>query len=151
MRPSGSLPSGSVRLRYCSAMLVIFFCLHQMVKAQSQAMVYWRIIITGSTSYIRASKVTCPMCQPHELIPLVTCIQSFTWSSYIRSLRSHWSLLGPDGKDSEGRTWFHWIVHQKWPVQCANLMNSFLLVIEIYTFKVLPSIGPISCFHPNDT
>ena len=71
------------------------------------------------------------MCQPHELIPPSCwdpCIQSFTWSSYIRSLRSHWSLLGPDGKDSEGRTWVHWIVHQKWPVQCANLMNSTLLV-----------------------
>ena len=67
------------------------------------------------------------------------CIQCFTQSSYIRSLRSRWSLLGPDGKDSEGRTWVHWIVHQKWPVQCANLMNLFLLVVEIHAFKVLPS------------
>ena len=61
---------------------------------------------------------------------LVTEIHAFKVlpSPYTRSLRSHWSLLGPDGKDSEGRTWVHWIVHQKWPVQCANLMNLFLLV-----------------------
>ena len=36
----------------------------------------------------------------------------------------------PDGRDSEGQTWLHWIVHEKWPVYCANLMSSLLLVIE---------------------
>ena len=50
----------------------------------------------------------------------------------------HWSLLEPDGWESEGRTWIHWVVHQKWPVQCANLMNSFLLVTAIHAFKVSP-------------
>ena len=38
----------------------------------------------------------------------------------------------------EGQTWLHWIVHEKWPVSCANLMSSFLLVIEIHAVKVLP-------------
>ena len=51
----------------------------------------------------------------------------------------HWSLLEADGWESEGRAWIHWVVHQKWPVQCANLINLFLLVIEIHAFKVLPS------------
>ena len=46
--------------------------------------------------------------------------------------------LEPDGKDSEGWTWVHWVVHHKWPVQCANLMNSTLLVTAIHAFKVLP-------------
>ena len=30
-----------------------------------------------------------------------------------------------------GSTWIHWVVHHKWPVQCTNLMNSFLLVTAI--------------------
>ena len=50
------------------------------------------------------------------------------------------SLAQPDGRDSEGQTWLHWIVHEKWPVYCANLMSSFLLVIEIHAIKVLPRI-----------
>ena len=90
------------------------------------------------------------MRQPHELIPPSywdPCIQSLP-SPHTYSLRSHWSLLGPDGKDSEGRTWIHWIVHQKWPVQCANLMNLFLLVIEIHAFKVLPSHRTHELFSP---
>ena len=49
------------------------------------------------------------------------------------------SLTEPDGKDSEGQTMVYRIVHQKSPVQCANLMSSFLLVTEIHVFKVLPN------------
>ena len=33
--------------------------------------------------------------------------------------------------ESEGRALDQWIAHEKWPVQCANLMNSFLVVMEI--------------------
>ena len=45
-------------------------------------------------------------------------------------------LAQSDGRDSEGQTWLHWIVREKWPVYCANLMSSFLLVIEIHAIKV---------------
>ena len=50
------------------------------------------------------------------------------------------SLAQPGGRDSEGQTWLHWIVREKWPVYCANLMSSFLLVIESHAVKVLPRI-----------
>ena len=50
------------------------------------------------------------------------------------------SLAQLGGRDLEGQRWLHWIVHEKWPVYCANLMSSFLLVIEIHATKVLPRI-----------
>ena len=50
------------------------------------------------------------------------------------------AVAQPDGRDSEGQTWLHWIVHEKWRVYCANLMSSFLLVIEIHAIKVLPGV-----------
>ena len=49
-----------------------------------------------------------------------------------------------------GGLWLKWkrlrgsdmapLVHEKWPVDCANLTSSFLLVIEIHAIKVLPRI-----------
>ena len=38
-------------------------------------------------------------------------------------------------EETQGQTWLHWIVHEKWPVYCANLMSSVLLVIEIHAIK----------------
>ena len=51
-------------------------------------------------------------------------------------------------EDSEGQTWLQWIAREKWPVYCANLMSSFLLVIEIHAIKVLPRIHLRLCPTP---
>ena len=47
-----------------------------------------------------------------------------------------------DRRDPEGQTWLHWIAHEKWPVYCANLVSSFLLVTAIHVIEVLPRIYP---------
>ena len=52
---------------------------------------------------------------------------------------THRSLTQPNGRESAGRSLFQRIVHRKWPVQCANLMSSFLIAMEFHASKVLPS------------
>ena len=66
---------------------------------------------------------------------LVTEIHAFKVLPRPRTFALLGALIS-GGENSEGRTWVHWIVHQKWPVQCAHLMNLFLLVTEIHAFKV---------------
>ena len=96
------------------------------------------------------SKVTCSMCKPHELIPSSYCERSMHSKFYL-GLASQGEKMAEmavwlnQGRDSEGQSW---IVHEKWPVHCANLMSSFLLVIEIHAIKVLPRIHLRLCPTP---
>ena len=102
---------------------------------------WWRLRGSGNVYRIVHQKWLVQCANLMSSFLLVTEIHAFKVlpGSHTFALRSHWSLLGPDGKDSEGRACVHWIVHQKWLLQCANLMSSFRLVVEIHAFKVLPS------------